>query len=90
MPGVGKKMAERMLLELKGKLNSDSDPASTKGATLSRNTSAVKNDILTALISLGYNEKDTLKVIQKLPEEISDISFGIKEALKLITKTKSL
>lgn len=90
VPGVGKKMAERMLLELKGKLGLGSEFASAKGAVFSRSTSAVKNDILTALISLGYNEKDTLKVIHQLPEEINDISFGIKEALKLITKTKSL
>lgn len=90
VPGVGKKMAERMLLELKGKLGTMSEFLPAKEAALSYSTSAVKNDILTALISLGYNEKDTLKVIRQLPEEISDISFGIKEALKLITKIKSL
>lgn len=85
-PGIGKKMAERMLLELKGKLVSNIDFTPTNGLFNSKaNDGNIRKDIATALESLGYNAKEISQVIKQLPE-LTDISQGIKEALKLLGK----
>lgn len=86
-PGIGKKMAERMLLELKGKLigNTQFIPNSGLFAANISSANAIKNDICNALESLGYNSKEIALVIKKLPD-VNDLSQGIKEALKLLSK----
>jgi Holliday junction DNA helicase RuvA len=76
-PGIGKKMAERMILELKGKLHIES---------VITNEAPIRIDIANALTSLGYNDKEITRIIKQLPPEINDLSFGIKEALKLLNK----
>ena len=89
-PGIGKKMAERMLLELKGKFSLI--PNSSTGSQLTHknlNAYVIQNDIANALASLGYNDKETAMVIKNLPKDITDLSLGIKEALKLLNKHKS-
>jgi Holliday junction DNA helicase RuvA len=76
VPGIGKKTAERLLLELKGKLGADlGTPA---GASVS---SAAQADIVQALMALGYNEKDASAALKKLPADVG-VSEGIKLALK--------
>ena len=85
-PGIGKKMAERMLLELKGKLVSNIDFTPTNGLFNPKtNDGNIRKDISTALESLGYNTKEITQVIKQLPE-LTDLSQGIKEALKLLAK----
>lgn len=85
-PGIGKKMAERMLLELKGKLVGSIDFTPTNGLFNSKTSdNNIRKDIATALESLGYNTKEITQVIKQLPE-LTDISQGIKEALKLLGK----
>ena len=85
-PGIGKKMAERMLLELKGKLVGNIDFTPTNGLFNSKTSdNNIRKDIATALESLGYNMKEITQVIKQLPE-LTDISQGIKEALKLLGK----
>lgn len=87
-PGIGKKVAERMILELKGKLTIESDsilatteidPKSVKACQ------SIRNDISNALLSLGYSNREIVVVMRELPSEITDLSSGIKEALKLIS-----
>jgi holliday junction DNA helicase RuvA len=75
VPGIGKKTAERLLLELKGKLGAD------LGAPLPGVSSDAQADIVQALMALGYNEKDALAALKKLPADIG-VSEGIKQALK--------
>jgi Holliday junction DNA helicase RuvA len=86
-PGIGKKVAERMVLELKGKLllNSESmlNPAEQNNNFATDN--ALKKDISQALESLGYNNKEINQVLNQLPD-IDNLSLGIKEALKLLGK----
>ena len=84
-PGIGKKMAERMLLELKDKLNSPLEfmPNSSLFAGSQTSEAAIRKDISNALESLGYNGKEISQVIKQLPE-LNDLSQGIKEALKLL------
>lgn len=82
-PGIGKKMAERMLLELKGKLNNTNYSYETTNVDLTSNS--IRNDLEHALHSLGYVPKEILQVIKQLPE-LNDLNQGIKEALKLLSK----
>ena len=78
VPGIGKKTAERLLLELKGKLGADLGlPAG--GAVVSD----AHTDILQALVALGYSEKDAALALKKLPAEVG-VSEGIKLALKTL------
>ena len=86
-PGIGKKMAERMLLELKGKLQSSLEFAPTSGLFAGDKISdnSIRKDVANALESLGYNAKEISQVVKQLPE-LTDISQGIKEALKLLSK----
>ncbi|MDN3918674.1 Holliday junction branch migration protein RuvA [Roseateles violae] len=77
VPGIGKKTAERLLLELKGKLGPDlALPVSVANDS--------QSDILQALIALGYSDKDAAAVLKKLPADIG-VSDGIKQALKFLS-----
>lgn len=78
VPGIGKKTAERLLLELKGKLGPDLSSPLAAGAA-----SDVQGDIVQALVALGYSEKDALLALKKLPPEVG-VSEGIKLALKAL------
>ena len=79
VPGIGKKTAERLLLELKGKLGADIG-AGSLGAT-----SDAQADILQALIALGYSEKEATASVRLLPKD-AGVSDGIKLALKALAK----
>lgn len=79
IPGIGKKTAERLVLELKGKLGADLEGISLAGAQ-----SETKSDIVSALIALGYSERDSIAAAKRLPEDIS-VSEGIRQALKSLS-----
>ncbi|MCK6413814.1 MAG: Holliday junction branch migration protein RuvA [Azonexus sp.] len=79
VPGIGKKTAERLLLELKGKL------ADAGGLSLPTTVDDHKSDILNALLALGYNDKEATSALKQLPAEIGT-SDGIRQALKLLSK----
>lgn len=80
VPGIGKKTAERLLLELKGKLGADLGHA---GGGQSSDASI---DILSALLALGYSEKEAQLALKQVPTG-TDVSEGIKLALKALSKT---
>jgi Holliday junction DNA helicase RuvA len=80
VPGIGKKTAERLLLELKGKLGAD---LALPGAGPVQ--SDVQGDIQQALMALGYSEKDAAAALKALPVEVG-VSEGIKLALKALAK----
>jgi Holliday junction DNA helicase RuvA len=82
IPGVGKKTAERLLLELQGKFSVSGTPA-TSGIPVAASNS---NDIANALLALGYNEKEADWAAKQLPKEVG-VSDGIRQALKLLSKT---
>lgn len=79
VPGIGKKTAERLLLELKGKLGADL--GAIGGAVHNDATS----DILNALIALGYSDKEAMLALKQVPAG-SGVSDGIKLALKALSK----
>ena len=78
IPGVGKKTAERLILELKDKF-SDTEFTSSKNQG-----SSELSDIQNALLALGYNQKDILTVTKDLDANVT-VNDGIKQALKLLS-----
>ncbi|MBT8578067.1 Holliday junction branch migration protein RuvA [Polynucleobacter paneuropaeus] len=81
VPGIGKKTAERLLLELKGKLAPDLGLVA--GKPQAREASS---EILQALLALGYSEKEALLAITQIPSD-SNVSDGIRLGLKYLSKT---
>ena len=82
IPGIGKKTAERLLLELRDKL-----PKALPGlaAQAAAQPGDDRGDIINALLALGYNEKEALGAVKNLPEGVG-VSDGIRQALKGLSK----
>ena len=80
IPGIGKKTAERLLLELKDKLGVDL----TTAVGVHR-TAPVTSDVLHALLALGYSDKEATHAVKQLPEGVA-VADGIRQALKLLAK----
>lgn len=76
VPGIGKKTAERLLLELKGKLGAHVSPVVGAAAA----GSDAHTDILQALVALGYSDKEAQAAVKNLPADIS-VNDGIRQAL---------
>ena len=85
IPGIGKKTAERLLLELRDKL--DLPAGSTASAAGAMPESRGGNDVLNALLSLGYNDREANWAFKQLPGDIA-VSDGIRQALKLLSRDK--
>jgi Holliday junction DNA helicase RuvA len=80
IPGIGKKTAERLLLELKDKLGAD-----VTTAVGVHRPAPVTADVLNALVSLGYSDKEATHAVKELPEGIA-VADGIRHALKVLAK----
>ena len=80
VPGIGKKTAERLLLELRDKL----PKTIVTGAAAA--PADAGDDILNALLSLGYNDKEALSAMKQLPADVT-VSDGIRQALKHLSKS---
>ena len=80
VPGIGKKTAERLLLELKDKLDVMVVSATATAAV------GTSSDILNALLALGYNDKEAQWAIKQLPGSAT-VTEGIRQALKLLSKS---
>jgi Holliday junction DNA helicase RuvA len=80
IPGIGKKTAERLLLELKDKLKV------TVMLTPASAAASASSDIVNALLSLGYNDKEASWAVKQLPAG-AGVNDGIRQALKLLSKS---
>jgi Holliday junction DNA helicase RuvA len=80
VPGIGKKTAERLLLELKDKFTIEH--AASAGLTPPTSSAS---DILNALLALGYKDKEAASAVKLLEKDIG-VTDGIRQALKLLTK----
>ena len=80
IPGIGKKTAERLLLELKDKLGADL----TAAVGIHRPAPA-SADVMNALVALGYSDKEALAAVRQLPEGLA-VADGIRQALKHLAK----
>jgi Holliday junction DNA helicase RuvA len=76
VPGIGKKTAERLLLELKGKITETAAKPAAGGA----------GDVVNALVGLGYSEKEALAAVKGLPPGLA-VAEGIRAALKALAKS---
>lgn len=79
VPGIGKKTAERMLLELKGK------PVFA-GAVAQAGPAGVADDVRQALLALGYSERETTETLRQLPADLS-VDEAIRQALRILSRT---
>ena len=79
IPGVGKKTAERIVLELKGKIDTVVGSADSQTPT-----SGAKADIISALVSLGYSEREALQAVKGLAADVT-VNDGIRAALKALS-----
>jgi len=79
IPGIGKKTAERLLLELRDKL------AAGKEAVVAGSAASVRSDAVNALLALGYSEKEAVAALGKVAPEAS-VQDAIRQALKLLSK----
>ena len=79
IPGIGKKTAERLVLELRDKL------PKTLGAVRSETAGAQGGDVANALLALGYNEREAQAAIKQLPADLQ-LADAIRQALKLLAK----
>jgi Holliday junction DNA helicase RuvA len=82
VPGIGKKTAERLLLELKGRLG-DALPGAPGGSTPGERSDA--NDVLNALLALGYSDKEAMFAVKQVPAGTA-VGEGIRIALKLLSR----
>ena len=83
IPGIGKKTAERLLLELRDKIS----PTIALPETGTVPASSVDKDILNALSALGYNDREANWALGQLSEGMT-ISDGIMQSLRLLSKAK--
>ncbi len=81
IPGIGKKTAERLLLELNGRLGAEL----RSGAPGTAPRQPVANDVVNALLALGYSEKEANHALKQVPEGLS-LSEGIRQALRVLAK----
>ena len=84
VPGIGKKTAERLLLELRDRLPKT---LASGGAKVGAGDTApdTSSDVLNALLALGYNEREAVSAMKALTPETS-VSDGIRQALKMLSK----
>jgi len=80
VPGIGKKTAERLCLELKGKLAPDLGITGEKPQAIE-----ASSEVLQALLALGYSEKEALLALKQIPPDTS-VSDGIRMGLKYLSK----
>jgi Holliday junction DNA helicase RuvA len=80
IPGIGKKTAERLLLELKGKLGAE---LGTSASAIAGDNSA---DVMRALLALGYNEREANAAVRQLPAG-AGTADGIRLALKSLARS---
>jgi Holliday junction DNA helicase RuvA len=79
VPGIGKKTAERLVLELRDKLPKATAATRAEGH-------AAGGDIVNALLALGYNEREAQAAVKQLPADLQ-LADAIRQALKLLAKT---
>lgn len=77
--GIGRKTAQRLILELKSKLAKSVSPV--KGSD-----SEQMGEALEALVSLGYNQRDARRSLQEIPKDIKGVEAKVKAALKFLGK----
>jgi Holliday junction DNA helicase RuvA len=76
IPGIGKKKAKKIILELSGKLKLLSPPLKKEDTK--------EDEVLLALINLGFKKEEAKKALSQVPKEVKDVKNRVKEALKIL------
>ena len=85
VPGIGKKTAERLLLELKGRLDAPAGVVMNAVTGHSIEAPGGNDDVLRALLALGYVEREALAAIKQLPADLT-LADAIRRALRLLAR----
>ncbi len=85
VPGIGKKTAERLLLELKGRLDAPAGVVMQSATGHSIEAPGGNDDVLRALLALGYVEREALAAIKQLPADLT-LADAIRRALRLLAR----
>lgn len=84
IPGIGKKSAERIILELKDKLKNEQEISKTEEVKAVINKVEEDDEVIEALQVLGYNKKEIVKALEGLDRANLGIEDTIKQVLKLL------
>jgi holliday junction DNA helicase RuvA len=79
VPGIGKKTAERLVLELRDKLPMAVTAVATRA-------SIAGGEVISALLALGYNEREAAAAVKPLPADLA-LADAIRQALKNLART---
>jgi len=80
IPRLGKKNAQKIIIELKNKLGSVED------LNLRDDGSSETNEIIDALTSMGFAKKEVIEIIKKIPSQDTTVEQKLRSALKLLGK----
>lgn len=84
IPGVGKKTAERLLLELRDKFV-DTDPGTGTAGPVAGTSGATQQDVANALLALGYNDKEIARAMKDVPDGMA-VEEAIRRSLRLLSR----
>ncbi len=79
VPGIGRKGAQRIVLELRDRLG---EPEATGAAALGTGETAVRSQVRDALVSLGYAAREADEAARALPDDEQDVGLALKAALR--------
>jgi Holliday junction DNA helicase RuvA len=89
LPGIGKKSAERLVLELKDKINKLGSVSASDEVTptaVAQRATGVAGETLAALLSLGYTEQEVAPEIERLDDGTKDVSQLLRAVLSSLGK----
>ncbi|MDK6232972.1 Holliday junction branch migration protein RuvA [Aerococcus sanguinicola] len=85
-PGVGKKTAQQIILDLQGKLTSDVEDKAASQAASASPSHPITQELEEALDSLGYSQRDIQRVVKQMDfDQVATTSDAIRQALRLMT-----
>ena len=83
VPGIGKKVAERMVMELKDKL--DGVALQTEGSASSLVSNEFQKDLMAALKTLGYTQDEVKRAFQQCASSLQE-KMSLEEGMKVLLK----
>ena len=84
VPGIGKKTAQRLVVEMKDRLEKEFADIELDSSAVTGSSNAERNDAIAALVSLGYKNTDAAKVVKGLPNDLSSEEL-IRQALRSLS-----